>query len=87
MKHYGPEYEKQRRKENHLQREVLAHLKERGPIHYDVLYVLFDPHKTASIQPALTDLLKYGLISMDEEKLVQVTATGLEKLADQNYWT
>lgn len=40
-KPYGPKYEKDRRKLRGLQQSVLEHLKMRGPLHYDGLYVFF----------------------------------------------
>lgn len=42
-KHHGPEHEKEWKRRERIQREVLMHLKERGPTHSDVLYVAFDP--------------------------------------------
>ena len=83
MKHDGPEYEKEWKKREHLQREVLKYLKERGGIHYDAAYVSLDPHRTASIQTVLRDLLTYGLISIDQDKTVTITDAGLQTLADQ----
>jgi hypothetical protein len=85
-KYSGPAYEKERKRQNRLQRDVLEHLKNHGPKNYDLLYVFFDPNHTAAIQPALTDLTTYGLISMDKDKMVQITDAGLERLKDQTYW-
>ena len=73
--------EKERRKSERLQREVLSHLKAQGSKHYDNLYVLFGRDRSALIQPVLADLQAYNLISIDKEKIVHITDAGLERLA------
>lgn len=82
--HYGPEYEKQWKNRERLQSEVLKHLKKYGPMYYEVLCVSFETHGTASIQPVLTDLVTYGLIAIDTEKMITITDAGLQTLADQD---
>jgi hypothetical protein len=81
-KNYGPEHEWKNRER--LQSEVLKHLQEHGPMHYDVLYVSFDAHRTASIRPVLADLITYGLISVEKDETVTITEAGLQTLADRD---
>lgn len=81
-KNYGPEYEWKNRER--LQTEVLKHLQEHGPMHCDVLYVSFDARRTVSVRPVLTDLITYGLISVDKDETVTITEAGLQTLADRD---
>ena len=53
-------------------------------MYYEALYVSFVPHRTASIEPVLTDLVTYGLISIDTEEMITITEAGLQTLADQD---
>ena len=78
--------EKEKRKSERLQRDVLRHLKNHGPKHYDNLYVMFDSDRSASIQSVLADLHTYNLISIDKEKIVHITDTGLERLGSSWPW-
>ena len=81
-KHYGPEYEKEWKKRERLQREVLKYLKEHGQIHYDAVYVSLGARMTTSIRTVLTDLVTYGLISIDKDETVTITDAGLQTLED-----
>jgi hypothetical protein len=50
-------------------------------MHYDALYVSFDRHRTASIQPLFTDLVTYTLIAIDKDETVTITDAGPQTLA------
>ena len=78
------ENEKEWKKRERLQREVLKYLKEHGQMHYDAVYGSLDPHRNASIQTVLTDLLTYGLVSLDKDETVTITDAGLQTLEDQD---
>ena len=45
-----------------IQREVLAYLKEYGPLPYDALYVHFDPTRTPEIQAVVDELIQWKFI-------------------------
>ena len=83
----GPKYEKTRRKEKSLQRDVLRDLKENGPRDYNVLYVDFDRHGAGDIAPALRDLFQWNYIERNASGDVSITEAGLRLLEDNNYWT
>lgn len=63
-------------------REVLAYLKEHGPQPYDVLYVHFDPNRTAEIQAVLRELIQWKFIDRgtDSYMTVSITASGIARL-------
>ena len=65
-----------------FQREVLAYLKEHGPQPYDVLYVHFDPNRTAEIQAVLRELIQWKFIEKgtDSYMMVSITASGILRL-------
>jgi hypothetical protein len=65
-----------------FQREVLAYLKEHGPQPYDVLYVHFDPNRTAEIQAVLQELIHWKFIERgtDSSMTVSITASGIARL-------
>lgn len=65
-----------------FQREVLAYLKEHGPQPYDVLYVHFDPNRTAEIQAVLQELIQWKFIDRgtDSYMTVSITASGIARL-------
>ena len=42
------------------------------------------PTRNASIQTVLTDLLTYGLASLDKDETVTITDAGLQTLEDQD---
>ena len=63
-----------------LERDVLTYLKEHGPKRLDVLYVHFDPQRTASITPALQALGTGGYISVDDDEMTSITQLGLSRL-------
>lgn len=81
-KPYGPKFEKEQKKRRVLERKVLQHLKENGPRPYDAIYVLFDLHRTAEIQPVLHELhqWKYIEISKDTDQTTSITESGLQRL-------
>ena len=86
-KHYGKKFEQEQRKQKPLERDVLKHLKEHGPSHYDGLYVLFDPHRKAYIAPVLHDLREWNYIKLNtENNVVDITDAGLRLLEDRDYW-
>ena len=65
-----------------FQREVLAYLKEHGPQPYDVLYVHFDPNRTAEVQAVLNELIQWKFINRDTDSdmTVSITASGIARL-------
>lgn len=65
-----------------LQREVLAYLKEHGPLPYDVLHVHFDPNRTAGVQAVLHELIQWKFIDKgtDSSMTVSITAPGIARL-------
>ena len=65
-----------------LQREVLAYLKEHGPQPYDVLYVHFDPNRTAEVKAVLHELIQWKFIdrATDSDMTVSITASGIARL-------
>ncbi len=65
-----------------FQREVLAYLKEHGPQPYDVLYVHFDPNRTAEVQAVLQELIQWKFIERgpDSYMTVSITASGIARL-------
>ena len=65
-----------------FQREVLAYLKEHGPQPYDLLYVHFDPNRTAEIQAVLHELIQWKFINRDTDSdmTVSITASGIARL-------
>ena len=65
-----------------IQREVLAYLKEHGPQPYEVLYVHFDPNRTAEIQAVLHELIQWKFINRgtDLHMTVSITAPGIARL-------
>jgi len=65
-----------------FQREVLAYLKEHGPQPYDVLYVHFDPNRTAEVQAVLHELIQWKFIDRgtDSDMTVSITASGIARL-------
>lgn len=77
---YGQEYEQEVKRKRELQRQVLIHLKEYGPCHYGGLCVLFDPHKTTEIGPALVNLLQWKHMERDGNNMVSITTAGLQWL-------
>ncbi|MGH7216594.1 MAG: hypothetical protein ACREIG_05110 [Nitrospiraceae bacterium] len=65
-----------------LQREVLAYLKEHGPQPYEVLYVHFDPNRTAEIPAVFNELIQWKFIERgtDSDMTVSITAPGIARL-------
>lgn len=77
----GPAYEKKRRGERELAREVLQYLRGRNePISWDVMYALFNLHGTGTIGPILHELLEGRYIAVDQQKKVSITNLGLKRL-------
>jgi hypothetical protein len=82
-KHYGPDYEKKRKKQKQreLEREVLYYVKGLNEsINWDVLYVHFDQNRTGDIGPVLHDLKEGYYIVVDPQKNVTITDIGLMRL-------
>jgi len=78
---YGPADEKKRRKQRELAREVLQYLKGRNePVNWDMMYALFDPHRTGDIGPVLRELLEGRYIAVDQQKKVSLTNLGVKRL-------
>jgi hypothetical protein len=78
---YGPEYEKKRKKERELERQVLLHLRSLNePVKWETLYVHFDPDRTGSIGPVLHKLKDGRYIAADEKNNVTITKLGLQRL-------
>jgi len=71
-----------------FQREVLAYLKEHGPQPYDVLYVHFDPNRTAEIQAVLHELIQWKFIDRgtDSYTTVSITTSGIARLGLKDIW-
>ena len=65
-----------------IQREVLAYLKEYGPLPYDALYVHFDPTRTPEIQAVVDELIQWKFINRatDSYMTVSITASGIARL-------
>jgi len=65
-----------------IQREVLAYLKEYGPLPYDALYVHFDPTRTPEIQAVVDELIQWKFIERgtDSDMMVSITASGIARL-------
>jgi hypothetical protein len=81
-KYFGKKYVEAQKKHLVMARQVLEHLKEHGPTHYDALYVLFARNGTALIQAILQELKqwKHIEISKDMYEEVSITASGLKRL-------
>ena len=81
-KYYGKKYVEAQKNQQVLERQVLEHLKEHGPTHYDALYVLLDRNGTAHIQTVLHGLKRWKHIEIgkDADERVSVTASGLKCL-------
>ena len=79
----GPAYEKKRRVQRELAREVLQYLKGRNePINWDRMFAHFNLHGTGTIGPALHELLEGRYIAVDKQKKVSITNLGLKRLED-----
>lgn len=79
-KHYGPAYEKKRKKQRELEREVLQYLKDRNkPVYWEMLCVHFDPRRTGDIDPLLHELKDGHYIAVEQQK-VTITNIGLKRL-------
>jgi hypothetical protein len=86
-KHYGPKYEKQRKKQKDLQKQILEVLrKNNGRYNYDGLYVLFDLHHTGEAGPAIQDLLTWNIVKLVGAKDLELTEHGRKMLDNQEYW-
>ena len=77
----GPAYEKERRKQRELAREVLQYLKGcKEPVNWDGMYAHFNVHRTGSIGPVLSELLEGRYIAVDKQKKVSITSLGLKRV-------
>jgi hypothetical protein len=77
----GLEYEKKRKLQRELEREVLLYL--RGldePIHTETLQVHFKIHRSEGIGPVLHDLKAGHYIGLDVTNNVTITEIGLSRL-------
>jgi hypothetical protein len=63
-----------------IQREVLAYLKEYGPLPYDALYVHFDPTRTPEIQAVVDELIQWKFIERGTDASMTITASGIARL-------
>ena len=82
-----PNYEPFRRNQKRLQREILKHLQDSGPLAYDALYVRFSSHGSAEIKSAIAELQMDAFFSVDEQKMVTITESGVTRLNDAEYWS
>ena len=80
--YYGKKYVEAQNNQQVLVRQVLEHLTEHGPTHYDALYVLFDRNGTAHVQTVLHGLKqrKHIEIGKDTDEKVSITTSGLKCL-------
>ena len=87
MAHYGHKYEREYQRNRGLQREVLEHLKRNSPKKWDTLYSYFTRERGANIQPVLDALRdgRYIEVSEDNDQIVRITISGLERLEKQGY--
>lgn len=78
----GPAYEKKRKKERELEREVLLHLRAvDDPVHWETLQTHFDIHPGADIGAVLHALKDGRYIAVDGKNNVTITDLGLKRLA------
>jgi hypothetical protein len=63
-----------------IQREVLAYLKEYGPLPYDALYVHFDPTRTPEIQAVVDELIQWKFIERGTDASMTIIASGIARL-------
>ena len=81
MRHsYGSKQARAQKTKHALERKVLAHLKRYGASLYDALYIRFDLSPTAAIKTVLHSLKEYGYIEVTRDKMVTITAVGLQHL-------
>jgi len=79
---YGPAYEKKRKKERELEREVLLHLRAvDDPILWETLQAYFDIHRSADVGSVLHALKDGRYIAVDGKNNVKITDLGLKRLA------
>ena len=82
-KQHGPEYEKQRKEERKLEREVLLLLRAMNkPVESTTLRLQFDSesHQPADIGRVLNTLKEGRYIAVDEKNNVTITKLGLKRL-------
>ena len=80
-KPYGPEYEKQRKEERRLEREVLLLLRAiNKPVGSKTLHLQFDPHQPVDIGHVLNTLKEGRYIAVDEKNNITITKLGLKRL-------
>jgi hypothetical protein len=78
---YGPEYEKQRKEERKLERELLLLLRAiNKPVESKTLHLQFDSHELADIGHVLNTLKEGRYIAVDEKNNVTITKLGLKRL-------
>jgi hypothetical protein len=80
-KPYDPEYEKQRKDERKLEREVLLLLRAMNkPVESKMLHLQFDSHQLADLSHVLNTLREGRYIAVDEQNNVTITKLGLKRL-------
>jgi coproporphyrinogen III oxidase-like Fe-S oxidoreductase len=80
--HYGPAYEKKRKKERELEREVLLHLRAvNDPVNWEALQLHFKTHQGAEIGAVLHALKDGRYVAVDGKNNVSITDLGLKRLA------
>ena len=78
---HGPEYEKRRKEERKLEREVLLLLRAiNRPVESKTLYLQFDSHQPTNIDHVLEGLKEGRYIAVDEKKNITITKLGLKRL-------
>ena len=76
-----PEYEKQRKKEPKLEREVLLLLRALNrPVKSNTLYLQFESHQPVNIGHVLNTLKGGRYIAVDEKNDVTISKLGLKRL-------
>jgi hypothetical protein len=67
-------------KQGDLHWAVLRHLNDYGAKNWTFLYVRFDPGKSGEIGATLRDLIESQYVDMGPTNMVEITATGIERL-------
>ena len=80
-KSFDPAYDKQRKEERKLEREVLQLLRAiKKPVKKKMLCLQFDSHQTAGIGHVLNTLKEGRYIAVDEKDNITITKLGLKRL-------
>ena len=73
-------YEGMLAKQSDLHWAVLRHLNDYGAKSWTFLYVRFDAGKSGEIGSALRDLIEWHYVDIGPTNMVEITATGVERL-------